>query len=412
MGDQVSNVFRVGRSRRVGALAALLVLLASGEWAGGADRLVTYTSRRYTIHTNLTKQQGRVFADHMDAVFDEYQRRFDQFRPRNRDPMDLYLFRTKQQYVEFLGRLGIDGANTGGIFFVRPDAKGLATWTADRPRSQVFTVLQHEGFHQFAYTYIGSSLPVWVNEGVAQYFEDGIFVRDKMVLGWANARRVEAVKRALQEGSAVDFDQMLAMTNERWHGHVVSGSLDASLMYAQAWSMTYFMIKAKNKKRREAFETYLARLSEGGDPVQIFHDVFGADTAAFRRGWTKFAMNQEPDPLSTAVSRMEFLGQGLQLLHERKGKRPKSIGALRSALRKIQFRMTFSHDGQSQQVSAMDDEQYKYTRQNGTVGQFRVIESSDRAFPPQLTAAGLSPIPKLVWSRGDDGRLVAEIVFR
>ena len=66
-------------------------------------------------------------------------------------------------------------------------------------------MLQHEGFHQFAFNHIGEALPTWINEGLAQYFEDAIIVGDKMTTGLANARRVEQVKQALEDGRAMDF---------------------------------------------------------------------------------------------------------------------------------------------------------------------------------------------------------------
>ena len=121
--------------------------------------LTRYTSRQYTIYTNLDREETKEFAAHMDAVFSEYKRRFANFTQHDHKAMDLYLFRTQDQYQQFLAEHDINAANTGGMFFIQEDLRGLATWTADKSRTQTFEVLlQHEGFHQFAFAYIGPDL--------------------------------------------------------------------------------------------------------------------------------------------------------------------------------------------------------------------------------------------------------------
>ena len=180
--------------RPLGGLCLLLVLLVAAAGAGpegraGIPRLYTFTSRHYTIKTNLPRTEAAVFGRHMDIVFQEYTKRFRFLGAVSENKMPLYLFQTKDQYQTFLGQHGINASHSGGMFFMRPQIRGLATWIQDRPRSQIFAVLQHEGFHQFAQRFFGTSLPVWANEGLAQYFEDGIFVQQRMILGQRHERR-------------------------------------------------------------------------------------------------------------------------------------------------------------------------------------------------------------------------------
>lgn len=394
----------------------LALLLAGGpiEAAAMSDavRLRTLHSRHYTIHTNLTAQEAGVFSRHMDLVFDQYDERFSIFRSGRRRPMDLYLFRTQQQYERFLQKNGIGSLNTGGIFVFQPGLKGLATWTQNKPRSRTFAVLQHEGFHQFAYEAIGSTLPTWVNEGLAQFFEDGIIVRTHMILGQRNGRRIKAVKTALKNGTAIDFDHMLNMTDRQWKQTVSASERRASLMYDQAWSMAYYMVRGKNRKREEAFVKYLKLLSERRKPTEAFESVFGRNTMAFYEDWVRFALTVEPDPLNTAVSRIEFLGQGLAYLHERHHRIPQSFGELKRILQGMNFRLHVCSHGGVEQLTAMDEENYSFWRDNGTQGKFRLLKSIGHGLPPRITAEGLNPIPTLVWSRDAEGQLVQDVEYK
>src|SRR5690606_25197614 len=114
----------------------------------------------------LSERDAMLFARHMDRVFDEYLRRFQQaqFAEQNRRAMPLYLFRTSADYERYLGHYGISARNTAGMFFYTQRLQGLATWVQGRPIMETMATLQHEGFHQFAFRYIGPSLPIWANE--------------------------------------------------------------------------------------------------------------------------------------------------------------------------------------------------------------------------------------------------------
>ena len=61
--------------------------------------------------------------------------------------------------------------NTGGVFMSGRNL--LASFLGDLGRDSLRRTLQHEAFHQFAHTVISPDTPVWLNEGLAQVFEEG-----------------------------------------------------------------------------------------------------------------------------------------------------------------------------------------------------------------------------------------------
>jgi hypothetical protein len=405
--------------RRLGVLALFGVLLALAApptlAAAPADTqgLTPFNSQHYTILTNLEREEAAPFGRHMDAVFQEYSQRFSSFKSRKQEAMPLYLFRTQGQYLDFLDKYGINAANTGGMFFVQRDVQGLATWTQGKPLSQTFAVLQHEGFHQFAFNYIGPDLPIWVNEGIAQYFEDGILVNGKMYLGLAHGRRIASVKSALKEDRTIDFDRLLSMPDKEWHAAITANRAEASLLYDQSWSIVYFLINAENGKYRGPFEQYLRLVSQHRDSARAFEQAFGSrDTSAFRERWEDYAEALEPDSMNTAMERLEFLGQALKFLQERGDRLPASTEGLRAHLQRIGFRATRQEPGRTIQVSAKDESLYEYTLPNGKTQRFQMLDAESRDLLPRLTAPGLDPQPTLVWRRDKTGQLMSEIVFK
>ncbi len=380
--------------------------------AVGGD-LTEFNSKYYVVRTNAPLDKARAISGHMDGVYNEYARRFRTFGKRESDRMPLYLFRTQADYLAFMKQNSIDASATGGIFFIRPDIRGLATWVEDRPQWITLETIQHEGFHQFAFTHIGQRLPLWANEGLAEYFGDGILVGGTLRIGVSNGRRIEAVRNAIREKAVFDFDQLMSMQQGQWYVNLVRDREKARLQYDQSWSMVYFLIHGEEGRYREAFEKYLALVAKGTDGKQSFKQAFGADdTGSFRRQWERFAMAMQPDALDTAVSRMRFLAQGLLVIQQRKEPAPLSTNELRQRLTELGFRAARIENGIRTEVSATEASLYMFQKDNGSHGMFEILSPQSPSQPPRVTASGISPQPTLIWVRDSGGELMAEVDFR
>jgi len=400
--------------RRVAGAAKLPVfLLLLFPLAASAQSLQTYTTPHYAVHTNLPRDEAAVYAAHMNRVFANYQKRFDDFRMRHDGAMPLYLFRQREDYVGFMRDHGINAEGSGGMFFVDRNVQGLATFTAGRSRSQTFAVLQHEGFHQFAYHYIGTDLPIWLNEGIAQYFEDGVLIRGNMTLGLSNADRIERVRAAIRSNTALPIQRVLTITPQEWHATLSASPEQSALLYAQSWSMLYFMLHVDGGRHQQKMTQYLKLVASGRSSEKAFETAFGvSDLTAMENNWRRYALAQEPDTINAAVSRLEFFGSALRFMAERDERFPRSFGDLRDNMQKRLFTLRRTSTGVDVTLSSSDDDLFRFKRPNGSWGRFVLLEPARNDLPPRISAEGLSPEPTLIWSKSDDGQLIADIEFR
>ena len=398
----------------VGPLWVLVLTTALGPLLparAAAPELRRFDSEQYVVHTTLDRAEAAHWARHMDAVFREYSWRFRAFVPRQHEPNDLYLFKTRQEYLDFLAAKDIVATNSGGLFVVRGDFSGLFTWTQDKSRSTSIQTLQHEGFHQFAWNFIGHTLPIWVNEGLAQYFEDGILVGErKMHLGLVNERRIALVKAAVAEQRAVELRDLLTMTADQWHQTLRDDPEAAALNYAQSWALCFFLIHGDEGRYRTDFEQYLHFVAERMDSDEAFTTAFR--TKPLQHEWKKYVLDLEPDPLTTALSRLEFLGQALRFLQAHDHPTPRTLKTLMGQLQAMRYRMWISSHGIRFEHDARDAENFQYTRPNGVVRAFKLLAPARNDLPPRIVAPGLRPEPMLVWSRDEDDQLVQDVQFR
>jgi len=381
--------------------------------AAETQRMYVVKSRQYTIHTTIQDRETlRYFGGHMDSVFNTYRQRFKDYRSRRTGQMPLYLFQTREQYQSFLGQYGIDATNSGGMFFVQRDIQGLATWVGDRGRDEVFEVLQHEGFHQFAWNYLGPNLPIWVNEGLAQYFEDGIIVNKKLRTGLSDEYRLSVVQHAIEQNKAYNLPFILNMTDQQWSETLRRDPKAAGLLYAQSWSMVYFLIHGDNERYKKAFATYLFQISRGKTSAEATRMAFGTNNLAdMSKRWVRYVESQEPDPVTMATMRMSFLASGLRWMASQGVPMPEDIDELKQVLQRSSFRLIRQFHDVTHELSSSDPSLYGYEI-DGEFHMFKLLEPEKDGMPPRIWAQGLDPEPTIRWITDEDGQYVEQIDYR
>ena len=124
--------------------------------------------------------------------------------------------------------------------------------------SKTWHVVQHEGFHQFAHAVIGGDIPVWVNEGLAEYFGEGLFTGDDMVTGIIPEWR-RAAHRQDDRGQRFQADRRDDAAHARCSG---TRELDPK-NYDQAWSMVQFLAHGDGGKYQPAFIEFMNAIGSG-----------------------------------------------------------------------------------------------------------------------------------------------------
>ena len=72
--------------------------------------------------------------------------------------------------------------------------RALAVYLEGQGRAAMRKTLRHEAFHQFADDRLGDGLPVWVNEGLAQIFEESLRVGDGLRIGLLPPERLRQLQ--------------------------------------------------------------------------------------------------------------------------------------------------------------------------------------------------------------------------
>lgn len=370
----------------IGAAAAARAQQAELPWW---DRSEVRTIGHYRIKTDLPAADANALARHLNVMYEQYARRLASLPPRVPEELNVLIFATRADYLLTLQtRYGVRGQGTGGMFIVSARGSALAFWTEGLSRRRVQHVLQHEAFHQFASSRFGGDLPVWVNEGLAEFFGMAVLVGGELVIGQSTPHVVETIQEAIELDQTVPFHRMLTMTPEEWGRSLRNG--EARIHYAQAWSIVQFLVYGDEGRYVAAFERYLRLINDGvrsdlafvrafrADPrIEVFDR---ADIAEFEKRWRDATRLVQPGAFVTALERIEFLAEGMLEL-SRRGESPLTLEDLRDALVAIDFTHTLTQHGLSATLKATDDASFRIpvgTVVDQTPPRFIVLEPDRR----------------------------------
>lgn len=263
-----------------------IVLAGAAPWASAKDavfpkNLKRYESPYYTIYTDVDRDNVREVILRMTKMAEEYHARTQRlFRGQMHDRLPFYLFSDAQAYYD-AGAL----PGSGGVFIVDQNgARLMAIAMKDRNGHLTGTMwhtIQHEGFHQFVYYVVRGEIPPWVNEGMAEFFGEGVFTGDGMITGLVPPERCRAIKQGIAQNRFLSIQKMMMTTQAEWNQKLEGTNYD------QAWSMCQFLAFGDGGKYQNAFAAFMQEIGRGLQWDQAWARTFGA-ASGFEDRWKAY----------------------------------------------------------------------------------------------------------------------------
>jgi hypothetical protein len=371
-----------------------IVVCCSAAVAQAADLRIVHT-KHYTLHTDVERSFADDLATRLDAMYDEYDRRLSEFKndATEETPFEVYVFNDRDDYTKFTkNRL----ANSGGVFM--PHENRLAAFLEGQGRDGLRRTLQHEAFHQFAYRSISHNLPPWLNEGLAQLFEEGIWTGKSFILNQIPPRRVRQLQADMKAKRLIPFTNFMATTLDQWNGTLASDAERGATQYNQAWAMVYFLANAGTEnggkgKYRDRLVTLLKKANAGVPADEAFTAAFSDNIEGFQDRFVEYAKAMKPTKAATMIERQGVLADLLTGMVE-KGQNFPNLNAFRNLAVGGGYRLSYTA-GNIQWKTDPDISVY-FSGMDG-----KLLGRNELFFEPRRGA----PISDLVCQPGGDTRI-------
>lgn len=236
-------------------------------WDNPYDDGLMIETQHYKIYTTLLEplmlKQVPAF---VEAVWKEYQSQLP-IPVQGNDKFTLYLFKDRQQWnafsKEFTGpQWPIYSKIKKGAYYLNG-----ACVAYNIGRTRTFSVIGHEGWHQFCSRYLKYRLPSWLDEGIAQLFEASEFENGNFTFNPAkNYQKLGALKLAMQNKDMIPLRKLITLNP----GEVVlwqDPDKAVSAFYAQSYALVRFLREEGYGKRLSNYHQMLLGALNGDWPL-------------------------------------------------------------------------------------------------------------------------------------------------
>ncbi len=179
-------------------------------------------------------------------------------------PTSILAFRDAASYEPFKSGKRARGARILGQFLSHPDGNFI-TLDADPRAVGSLAVVYHEFVHYFLAHNL-PPLPLWLNEGLAEYYSTFAVEGSYAVVG----RPVERHLRWFRESGDFDLPGLLARATAPARAHA---ELDTGHLYGASWTLTHYLMSELDASGRR-LALLLERLAAGEEPRAAFEESF------------------------------------------------------------------------------------------------------------------------------------------
>ncbi|HEX2271284.1 MAG TPA: tetratricopeptide repeat protein, partial [Pyrinomonadaceae bacterium] len=186
-------------------------------------------------------------------------------------PTTVVLFRDEASFTPFKPLYQGRPANIAGFFQPGEDVNYIAISLDPGERDPFSTA-----FHEYVHLHLKDNVPgapLWLNEGLAEFYGTMQFSGGEALLGAPLAQYV----RLLREQEMLPLSTLFSIGTNSPHYNEQEKS---GVFYGQSWALVhYLMLGGGNSGRQDQFKRFLQQVSRGDAPARALEDSFGMSLA-------------------------------------------------------------------------------------------------------------------------------------
>ena len=263
------SVHRLSRYRRIKALALVACLAL---WAGTAiaaspaidEGWLVVEGDDSSLLTNAGRQRGIEIATAVAQFRAVFARLAPAIELSSPIPTTLLAFRDAESYAPFKTVADRGNSRVLGQFISQPDGNYL---TVDAGTELVgsLAVIHHEYVHYFVrHNFPG--VPLWFNEGLAEFYSTFHREDDAVLIGGAVERHLDLLRRRVE----LDWTSLLTADSRSDSYHAPD---KVGAFYAQSWLLVHYLLSGDGERLERAAD-FFALLHQGEEAISAFEDAF------------------------------------------------------------------------------------------------------------------------------------------
>ncbi len=222
----------------------------------------------FIVLCNSNEKQARHVADQFERMRFVFHKVFPNARVDPGSPIIVLAIKDKKDFqaLEPEAYLAKGQLNLAGLFLRAPD-KNYVLLRLDAEGEHPYSTVYHE------YTHLLSSraeewLPLWLNEGLAQFYENTDIHDKEVSLGQASLGDLYL----LQQNRLLPLPTLFTVDHNSPYYHEEN---KGSIFYAESWALTHYLTVKDFQEKSHRISDYLELVSKHGDSVTSATQAFG-----------------------------------------------------------------------------------------------------------------------------------------
>jgi len=246
----------------------ILILCALAPMARSKEVWIEVRSPNFTVISNAGEKEARRVADQFEQCREVFHSAFTKLRVDLGKPLIIFVVKNEDSlkvlipvYWENKGR-----AHPAGIYITGEDRHYVAV-RADVESDNPYHLVYHEYTHAIMNLNF-QGLPVWLNEGLAEYFGNSVIQDKDVEIGKVPAYHLQT----LQQERLIPIDTLL-LADE--HSPYYNEQNHASMFYAESWAIVHYLMLDPDARKRQLLNTFISTWNATGNQLEAAQKTFG-----------------------------------------------------------------------------------------------------------------------------------------
>ena len=269
-------------------LTAANLIYAEDSAAPSIADFANVTDRRYQVFAQGGHQMGLEINMFMNAVLGQYEKFFNNWT--GKAGARVVVFDNPTDFRRYAGDVtSLSHAGLAGYCHLKTDEAGnqfyeLVTYQD----ANLWRVLAHEGFHQFIGYELGQQIPIWLNEGMAQYFETCYNIGTHFYVGQISRSKLLYAQALIVNKQAPPLAQMIQWDRATFYAN-------ANVAYPMSWALVYYLLNSNNDHFEQSqFRRYLQDLKSGKNDIKSLQWRFGSNSNHWQADFEDYILHLKP----------------------------------------------------------------------------------------------------------------------
>lgn len=245
----------------------LLVFSTLAPARDRAENWIEVTSPHFVVATNSNEKQARRVADQFERMRSVFQQLFSKLEIDPGAPIIVLAIKDEKDFraLEPEAYLAKGQLKLGGLFLRGLD-KNYILMRLDAEGEHPYSTVYHEYTHLLLSK--AESIPLWLNEGMAQFYENTDIHDKDVALGQPSAVDLQL----LREHKLLPLRTLFAVdTNSPYYHEENKGSI----FYAQSWALTHYIVIKDYREKTHRLQQYANLVANKTDPITAAQSTFG-----------------------------------------------------------------------------------------------------------------------------------------